>query len=37
MKITQLEVSNIRFGKLDDNSRTPFSEDRLHHLCRRHD
>ena len=23
LKISQLEVSNIRFGKLDDNSRTP--------------
>ena len=23
MKITDIEVSNIRFGKLDDNSRTP--------------
>ena len=23
MKVSHLEVSNIRFGKLDDNSRTP--------------
>ena len=24
MKIAQIEVSNIRFGKLEDNLRTPF-------------
>ena len=26
LNISQLEISNIRFGKLDDNSRTPFQK-----------